>query len=183
MKKIIIFIGMPGCGKGTHSKKIAAKFGFEHLSTGDLLRKEVDLKTLLGTEVAEIIKNGKFVSDEIISEIIFKNLSADKNYILDGFPRNLKQANILSDYLKEKASKKIYSVVHLELPESVVMDRLLGRGRADDTEEIIKRRLSIYKEETESLLAFYEEKSLIIRVSSDDSIENVQKLILKKIKI
>ena len=102
MKKNILFLGAPGAGKGTQAELISKKFSFLHLSTGELLRKEIDMKSNLGKKVESIINKGELVSDNFVLEIVKKNLSKDKKgYILDGFPRNLSQANSLNEVLLE----------------------------------------------------------------------------------
>ncbi|MCP4482630.1 MAG: adenylate kinase [bacterium] len=183
MSEIIIFLGMPGCGKGTHAARLATDFGYKHLSTGDLLRAEVDNATPLGKKVDAIISAGNFVSDDLISEVVLKNIQENQNYILDGFPRNLNQAKILAPFLKEKAGKKLLGVVYLELSREVVIQRLMVRGRKDDNLETIKTRLEIYFKETLPLIDFYCKNSTVYRVNTNDDIDVVYKKILKTVKL
>ena len=100
MKKHLLFLGAPGAGKGTQAELLSATNSYLHLSTGELLRKEIEMKTKLGIKVKDIINRGELVSDELVLEIVRKNLDKDnKGWILDGYPRNLSQANSLNQVL------------------------------------------------------------------------------------
>ncbi|MDR0675688.1 MAG: nucleoside monophosphate kinase [Elusimicrobiota bacterium] len=129
MSKLIILFGAPGSGKGTQAKKITEKLGFIHISTGDILRREVQNKSNLGKEIENIIISGKLVNDDLIQKLIVKNINFDKNYILDGFPRNLKQAEFLDRFIFENKEKEleIRKVLYLNLPEAEIIKRILGR--------------------------------------------------------
>lgn len=123
----IIFIAPPAAGKGTQSEKIVKNYNYEHISTGDLLRKEIKDGTPLGKEIESIIAQGKFVSDDIITKLLKAKLySIDKNFVLDGYPRNINQAKELDKILNELNIKNIVAI-YLELPESVATKRALGR--------------------------------------------------------
>ena len=145
MNKHLLFLGPPGAGKGTQASLLSQLTSYLHLSTGELLRKEVDLETELGFQVKEIINSGQLVNDELVLEIVKKNLSDnEKGWILDGYPRNLSQANSLNKVL-EILNQPLEKVFYLNVAEQVLVERLIKRGRKDDNEEIIRTRLNIYK--------------------------------------
>ena len=161
MKKHLLFLGAPGAGKGTQAELLSATNSYLHLSTGELLRKEIETKTKLGIKVKDIINRGELVSDELVLEIVRKNLDKDnKGWILDGYPRNLSQANSLNEVLIE-INQPLEVVFYLEIPEDVLIKRLLLRGRKDDNEETIRTRLNIYKKTTEPLIEYFKDLSLL----------------------
>lgn len=123
----VIFIAPPAAGKGTQSEKIVNKYNYEHISTGDLLREEIKNETSIGKEIESIIAQGKFVNDDIITTILKTKLySINKNFILDGYPRNINQAKELDKILNELNIKNVV-VIYLELAEDVAIKRALGR--------------------------------------------------------
>tara|TARA_B100000963_G_scaffold91441_1_gene78690 strand:- start:34 stop:594 length:561 start_codon:yes stop_codon:yes gene_type:complete len=161
MKKHLLFLGPPGAGKGTQAALISELNSYLHLSTGELLRKEVTRKTDLGIKVKEIINSGKLVDDELVLAIVKKNLySNTKGWILDGYPRNLSQANSLSDVLDE-LNQSLEIVFYLNLDEEILIERLLNRGRKDDNEQTIKTRLEIYQETTKPLIDYYQKLNIL----------------------
>ena len=167
MKKYLLFLGPPGAGKGTQAGLMSQSSQYLHLSTGELLRKEVDLKTNLGIQVKEIINSGKLVKDELVLEIVRKNLlKKNKGWILDGYPRNISQANSLNKVL-EDINQVLEMVFYLDVNEEILVKRLLSRGRADDNENTIRTRLNIYKETTEPLIEFYRDKNLLKYIDGD----------------
>ena len=167
MKKYLLFLGPPGAGKGTQAGLISQASKYLHLSTGELLRKEVDLKTNLGIQVKEIINSGNLVKDELVLEIVRKNLlKKNKGWILDGYPRNISQANSLNKVLEE-INQVLEMVFYLDVNEEILVKRLLSRGRADDNENTIRTRLNIYKETTEPLIEFYRDKNLLKYIDGD----------------
>ena len=167
MKKYLLFLGPPGAGKGTQAELMSESNQYLHLSTGELLRKEVDSKTNLGIQVKEIINNGKLVNDEIVLEIVKKNLlQKNKGWILDGYPRNISQANSLNQVL-EDINQSLEMVFYLDVKEDILVERLLSRGRKDDNEDTIRTRLNIYKETTEPLIDFYRKKKILEYIDGD----------------
>ena len=151
-----------------------------HLSTGELLRKEIEMNTELGRKVKDIINNGKLVSDELVLKIVKHNL--DKNnqgWILDGYPRNLSQANSLNEVLNE-INQPLEVVFYLDIPEEVLIKRLLLRGRKDDTEETIKTRVSIYKKNTQPLIKYFEDLSLLEYIDADRDFKTISSDIRQK---
>ena len=144
MKKHILFLGAPGAGKGTQAELLSKNNSYLHLSTGELLRKEIGLKTSLGIKVKDTINRGELVSDDLVLAIVKQNLDTmNKGWILDGYPRNLSQANSLNEVLI-KINQPLEVVFYLDIPDEVLIKRLLLRGRKDDNEETIRTRLKIY---------------------------------------
>ena len=161
MKKHLLFLGAPGAGKGTQAALLSKTNSYLHLSTGELLRKEIEMNTNLGKQVKDIMNKGELVSDELVLEIVRKNLDRDKNgWILDGFPRNLSQANSLNEVLI-KIKQPLEVVFYLDIPEEVLIRRMLLRGRKDDNEETIRTRLNIYKKNTQPLIEYFRDLSLL----------------------
>ena len=171
----LIILGPPGTGKGSEAKLIAEKYNIDHLSTGDLLRKEVAEKTPLGQKVEKIMTGGGLVSDYIILDIIKSRLTL--KFILDGFPRTLEQAKSLDKLAK------IDRVLYLESSKDLIVERLLKRaktqGRSDDNRETIEKRFKEYEEKTKPLLAYYKNK--LIHINGDQTIPEVAKEIFEKL--
>jgi adenylate kinase len=158
MARRILFLGPPGAGKGTQAAMIAKALHIPHISTGEMLRDAVSRGTDLGREVEGVMAAGDLVSDDLVVAIVDERLSeADANcgYLLDGFPRNIAQAEALNDAVVNA----IGTVVLLEADADELVNRLMKRaaqeGRADDNEETIRRRLEVYEAETAPLVAFY----------------------------
>ena len=180
MKKYLLFLGPPGAGKGTQAGLMSVSNQYLHLSTGELLRKEVDLKTNLGIQVKEIINSGQLVRDELVLEIVRKNLlKKNKGWILDGYPRNISQANSLNQVL-EDINQALEMVFYLDVNEDILVKRLLSRGRTDDNEDIIRTRLNIYKETTEPLIDFYKDKKILKYINGDRELEVISDEIKQK---
>ena len=180
MKKHVLILGAPGAGKGTQAELISKTTSYLHLSTGDLLRKEIEMNSKLGNQVKDIINKGELVSDQLVLEIVKKNLGKDnKGWILDGYPRNLSQAYSLNEVLiKQKQPLEV--VFYLDIPEQVLIERLLLRGRKDDNEETIKTRLDIYKKTTKPLINYYEELSLLEYIDADRDLKTISVEIKQK---
>ncbi|NIM19192.1 MAG: adenylate kinase [Candidatus Latescibacteria bacterium] len=173
----LIIIGPPGAGKGTQAKKIKEKYAIAHISTGAILRAEVAEETELGNKVKDVMERGELVADEIVLDLIEKRLSepdCKDGFILDGFPRTIRQAEGLEPILSKRGNAQI-RVVDLNVPDEVLMERLLARKRADDTKETIQNRIKVYHEMTTPLIEYYEKKGVLIRVNGDQSIEEVFK--------
>tara|TARA_Y100000589_G_scaffold142140_1_gene135610 strand:+ start:495 stop:1046 length:552 start_codon:yes stop_codon:yes gene_type:complete len=180
MKKYLLFLGPPGAGKGTQAGLMSVSNQYLHLSTGELLRKEVDLKTNLGIQVKEIINSGQLVKDELVLEIVRKNLlKKNKGWILDGYPRNISQANSLNQVL-EDINQALEMVFYLDVNEDILVKRLLSRGRTDDNEDTIRTRLNIYKETTEPLIDFYKEKKILKYINGDRELKVISDEIKQK---
>lgn len=165
MFNIVIF-GAPGSGKGTQSEELIARYGFKHVSTGDLLRAEIKADTALGREAKSYIDKGQLVPDGTIIgmiENLLNGLNREKGIILDGFPRTIPQAEAL-DKLMKAHDTQINVMLELEVPEQELIDRLLKRGemsgRSDDNLETITRRLAVYHAQTAPLAAYYRQQGI-----------------------
>ena len=180
MKKHLLFLGPPGAGKGTQAAILSEANAYLHLSTGELLRQEIDSHTLLGKQVKGIINKGELVSDQLVLEIVKKNLNKNNNgWILDGYPRNLSQVHSLNDVLTD-IGQPLEIVFCLDIPDEVLIQRLLMRGRKDDNEETIKTRLKIYKQATEPLIEYYENLSLLEYINADGDLKTISDEIKRK---
>lgn len=169
MRKRLIFLGPPGAGKGTQAKVLADQWNIPHISTGDILRQATRDKTPLGQKVEGFMARGELVPDDLILDLIRERLQAEdaqKGWILDGFPRNIHQAEFLEELLVELQQGADYAI-SLEAPDDVLVDRLLHRGRNDDAEATVRRRLQVYKEQTASVKAFYEKYERLKVVNGD----------------
>jgi adenylate kinase len=175
MKKRLLFLGPPGAGKGTQAQRLAGDRGLLHLSTGDLLRAEVAAGSELGKEAQAVMARGELVSDALVLAIVRSRLegqSEGDGWLLDGFPRNLTQAEALADLL-EALGQPIELVVLMELDDGVLIQRLLNRGRADDNEAVIRHRLQVYREQTAPLIHYYRERGLLRSVEADGTVEEI----------
>ena len=179
-KKHLLFLGPPGAGKGTQASLICESNSYLHLSTGELLRKEVDQKTTLGIQVKEIINSGKLVDDELVLQIVKQNLElSKKGWILDGYPRNISQANSLTKVLDE-LNQPIEKVFYLNLEEEILVKRLLNRGRKDDNEKTIRTRLDIYKKTTQPLIGYYKDLNILEYIDGDRDLKTISDDIKQK---
>jgi adenylate kinase len=171
----LIMLGPPGAGKGTQARMIGEKYSIPHISTGAILRAEVERKTLLGQEIEEVMKRGDLVADSLIFFLVEARLSeadCDNGFILDGFPRTIPQAEEL-DIMLQKRGKKALHVIYLMVTEEISLERLLARRRVDDTKEIFQQRIKVYHEQTAPLIDYYFEKGAIIRINGVQSIDDV----------
>ena len=160
MKNIVIF-GAPGSGKGTQSDKIVEKYGFKHISTGDVLRNEIKNGTELGKTADSYIKDGKLLPDSLMTDIlasVFDKMLPCDGVIFDGFPRTVAQAEAL-DKMLAKRNTEVKAMIELDVPDEELMKRLIMRGkvsgRSDDNEETIRKRLDVYKNQTSPLIDWY----------------------------
>ena len=171
----LIFLGPPGAGKGTQAKLLSEFCQVPHISTGDILRTAVAEKTELGKKAEFFMDAGELVPDELILDLILERLSqsdAVKGWILDGFPRNVPQANFL-DSLLQKINQPCEFVVNLDVPDEVLLVRLLSRGRQDDNEVVIRNRLDVYRQKTEPLIDFYRNRQQLVSVDGNQTVETV----------
>ncbi len=204
----LVLIGCPGAGKGTQAKKLSAHFDIAHISTGDLLRDEIKSGSDLGKKVSEIINKGGLVSDDIVSEMLTNRIKADdckKGYILDGYPRNLTQAEGLSAIVGQ-----LDKVVCYEVDDDVIVDRMVGRRscpdcgkmyhltynppkaegkcddcgtdliqRKDDNEETVVNRLKVYHETTAPVINYYEKQGILFKVNGVGNIDDIFNTVVK----
>ena len=171
----LIFLGPPGAGKGTQAQKVASSASIPHISTGELLRYAVAHQTALGQQAQSYMDKGELVPDELVLDMVRERLGqadAQPGWILDGFPRNISQAKSL-DAVLEQIDRVYDLAINFEVPDDVLVDRLLARGRADDNEQIIRRRLEVYREQTAPLIDFYRDRQQLKSVNGDRSVEEV----------
>lgn len=184
----LILFGPPGSGKGTQSEKLVEKYGLVHLSTGDLLRAEINKKTPLGIEAKKLIDKGQLVPDEMVVGIIDNRLEENKEalgFLFDGFPRTVSQA-ISLDKLLEYRKMAILSVIALDVEDDVLVKRILNRGaisgRSDDLdEEVVRKRFSVYHDSTEPVAAYYRNKNNLTSIQGEGTIEQTFDAICKQI--
>jgi Adenylate kinase (EC 2.7.4.3) len=200
---ILVFLGPPGAGKGTQAKLLSKRMGFLHLSTGDLLREAVKNQTPLGKKAKEYMDRGELVPDELIVQLIEETMPKDGNVVLDGFPRTVNQALALEEMLKgkgEKISKVLFfdvpdeviidrlsgrrvcskcgAVYHVKYnPSNVegVCDLCGGSlvQRDDDKEEVVKKRLEVYRKQTQPLIEFYQDRGIIYKLDAEKGVEEL----------
>ncbi len=177
----LLFIGPPGAGKGTQADRVAERLGIPHVSTGDMFRDHVARGTELGKKVDAIMKAGDYVPDEVTVAMLEERIAQDDardGFILDGFPRTEAQVESLDGLLGEDG---LDTVVVFDVDEDELTERLLARGRADDTEETIRNRFKIYLEQTQPLIDEYEGRSLTVTVDGIGDVEEVTERILDKL--
>ena len=201
--RILVLLGAPGAGKGTQTRNLIREFQMKHLSTGDALREKAGEDTLLGRQARESMERGELVSDELVAQVVRERMtdfSHSKGFILDGFPRNLSQADIFEEIVGETP----VWVINIRVDEEVVMKRLSGRRhcmecgkicnvyfspprkegvcdscgatlvhRPDDHPDVIQRRLQVYREQTKPLAEFYSKKGCYFEVDGNLDTETV----------
>lgn len=184
--KFYIMFGPPGAGKGTHAAAIREKYNLRHLSTGELLREEIAAGTTLGKHAKELIDKGSLVPDEVVEGMIksqFEHSEGINGFLLDGFPRTLRQAEDLDAMLREMG-EEVSAVIALMIPDELVFTRIKGRaaveGRADDaSDEVISNRIRTYHAQTEPLIDYYKSKGKYHEITADgETIEVNRKRVL-----
>ena len=175
----IILFGPPGAGKGTQSEFLREKYHLAYISTGQILREEIAAETEIGLQVKDLISKGNLVSDEIVAQIIEKRLADTPNaagFLFDGYPRTVKQAEILDDMM-QKFHIELTGVLSLEVPENLLIERMLERGktsgRADDNIDSIKHRFVEYDAKTKPVLNFYRKKGKLHAVNGVGGIPEI----------
>ena len=177
MAKRLIFLGPPGAGKGTQAQVLSQNHQIPHVSTGDILREAVANQTPLGKQAKDYMDKGELVPDNLILSLIEDRLSYEDTvdgWILDGFPRNVNQAAFLAELLA-KLDQSADCVLNLEVPDEVLVERLLARKRKDDNESTIRRRLEVYHQDTVPVINFYQEKKTLKTINGDQAMEEVSK--------
>jgi adenylate kinase len=178
----LLIVGPQGAGKGTQAALLADSLGIPHVSTGDLFRANLAGGTELGMLAKKYMDAGELVPDEVTQEMVADRVAqpdAEPGFLLDGFPRNVSQADWLTDMLA-KLEKPIDAVVLLTAPDEVLLDRMLARGRADDTVEAIGRRLDIYHRETKPLIDYYDGR--VVQVDGVGEIDEVHDRVLDAVR-
>lgn len=174
----LLFIGPPGAGKGTQADRVAERLGIPHISTGDMFREHVSRNTELGQKVEKIMAAGDYVPDEITIQMLSERIDrpdACDGFILDGFPRTPAQVSSLDRLIGERGLDR---VVVFEVDRDELMERMIARGRADDTKATIRNRFNIYLEQTRPLLDIYDERDLTVRVDGSGEVEEVTERVL-----
>ncbi len=209
MKKNLVFLGPPGAGKGTQAKMLSQELGLLHISTGDILRSAVEKKTPLGVKAKEYMKRGELVPDDLIIALIEEVLPQQGGFVLDGFPRTVAQAKALDRLLDSKGMSlsavilfdvpddtvverlsgrricpRCGAVYHLRYNpprEDEICDRCGARliQREDDREEVIRKRLSVYREQTAPLVEYYSERDILVKLDASRPIEEIHRRLLE----
>ncbi len=182
----LILLGPPGAGKGTQAQRLVERHEIVQLSTGDMLRAAVAAETEIGLKAKTIMDSGELVPDEVVVGIVsdrIEKADAKKGFILDGFPRTVRQAEALDDMLRDKGLK-LDAVVELKVDEGILLSRIEKRAgetpggpRADDNAEALKKRLAVYREQTAPLADYYQSKGLLKTVDGMQDIDEVSKAI------
>lgn len=179
----LILLGPPGSGKGTQAQTLADLWQVPHISTGDLLRAAVASQASLGIEAQSYMDRGELVPDRIVIAMIQERLSqpdARQGWILDGFPRNVAQADSLTGLL-EVINQAYDCTVNLDVPDQVLIARMLGRGRQDDNETTIRRRLEVYREQTLPLIHFYRDRQRLLSINGDAEVADITAAIAQSV--
>lgn len=209
----VIFLGPPGAGKGTHAKILASNFHLAHLAAGDCLRRHIRGNTKIGQKAKDIIERGELVPDNLVNEMmeeeIWRSRSLYRGFILDGYPRTIKQAEALDKYSK-KEKLQLHGAINFKATDSIIIERLGGRlacvqcganfhiknippkkdgvcdkcggelkQRQDDKPDTIKHRLEVYHKETEPLIGYYKSRDLLHEVDGDLALDPLQEILAK----
>ena len=185
----IVLLGAPGSGKGTQAALMVERLGMPHISTGVLLRNAAERGTALGLQAKSIIDQGELVPDNIMSDMIEERLSRDdvaNGFILDGYPRNLAQAQSL-DKMLERLGQPVDIAIQIDVDPEQIIRRLAGRAeqesRADDSEDIVRNRMRIYREKTAPVIDYYGGRGILTHVLGDGSIEVILERILSVLNV
>ena len=168
-----VLLGPAGAGKGTQAEILSEKLNVPHISTGDLFRANISEGTPLGVEAKEYIDAGKLVPTDVTARMVESRLEepdTEEGFLLDGFPRTVEQAQILEDLLGKK-NLRLDHVVNFEVSEDVVVQRMKARGRADDTEDVIRTRLEVYRDEVVPLIKHYGDN--VINVQAEGEVSEI----------
>lgn len=182
---ILILMGPPGSGKGTQAEILVDRLGIPTISTGDIFRANVAGGTELGRKAQQYIDAGEYVPDELTNEMVRDRLAADdagSGFLLDGYPRTVDQVGVLDELLAAQ-NRQLDAVVVLQVDPEELVQRLLNRAelehRSDDTEEVIRRRLQVYSEQTLPLINLYDERGLVISVEGAGEVHEVSQRVLQ----
>jgi adenylate kinase len=171
----LLMVAGPGGGKGTQGERLAAEYGIQHVSSGEVLRAEAQAGTPAGREVAGYQRRGDLVPDDIVFDLltpVVSDAAAHGGYILDGFPRTVPQAVAAAD-VGRRLDLTLDAAVYLNVPDPVLLERLLARARADDTAEVIKHRLHVFAETSGPLIDYYRDRGILVEVDGDQPPESI----------
>ena len=173
--QVVIFLGPPGAGKGTQAKLLANSHNIPHISTGDILRTAVSKQTALGVKAQAYMDRGELVPDQLVINLIQERLGqpdAQPGWILDGYPRTVVQADSL-DALLTELNQRCDRTINFDVPDEALIERMLSRGRKEDNEDVIRRRLEVYREQTAPLIDYYQTREKLITIDGNQSMEEV----------
>ncbi len=177
--RVVLIFGPPGSGKGTQSEKIAEKYSFAHVSTGDVIRAEIATGSEDGKLAKALIEDGQLIPDDLMITLLlrcFNEIDISCGVILDGFPRTVLQAQGLKALLRERDGE-VSIMLDMKVPDEEIVERLVLRGetsgRSDDNEDIIRKRIKIYHEKTEPVLEFYKKEGLLCSIDGTGTIEEI----------
>jgi adenylate kinase len=175
----IVILGLPGAGKGTQAKRISAETGIPHIATGDMLREAMDSETEMGLRIKPTYDAGDLVPDDLMIELIRERLSVpdtSDGFILDGFPRNVAQAEAL-DRMLDEIDRLLLTVLYFQVRDELAVERLhvraLQEGRTDDTPQIIRHRLEVFHKKTEPVVEYYRSKGILVGIHAERPIDAV----------
>jgi adenylate kinase len=176
----LLMVAPPGAGKGTQAARLAAHYGIAHLSSGELFRREVAAGTIIGKAAAAYLAHGDLVPDDLVFEILTGpalEAAAKGGYVLDGFPRNVRQAEEAHTFALRHEDVELQAVIHLIVGRDELRRRLLSRagrqGRDDDDEATIDHRLDVFDRETKPLLEYYARRGLVVNIDGQQSVDDV----------
>jgi adenylate kinase len=176
----LLLVAYPGAGKGTQATKLAAHYGIAQLSSGELLRAEVARGTRIGVLAADYLRRGDLVPDDLVFEMLSAPLleaATNGGYVLDGFPRTLRQAEVAYSVAQEIKDIELQAVVYLRVGLDELLERLRARaireGRSDDDETTIAHRLEVFETQTEPLLGFYSHRGILLEIDGEQPVEDV----------
>lgn len=181
----IVMLGAPGAGKGTHADFLAQQFGIVHISTGELLRQQAAQGTELGLRVKGIMERGELVDDDLVTEIVNDVAAKEhRGLVLDGFPRTIRQAELL-DQILHWAGSELACVLNIDVPEEELVRRIKERAmivkRNDEGDDTIRRRLQEYHSKTLPVKSFYEDQGILVNIDAGGSIEQTRTNIMKAV--
>ena len=171
----LLLLAAPGGGKGTQGERLAKRYHIEHISSGDVLRAEVQAGTPVGRVIDGYQQRGDLVPDEIVFDLLMPRVAAAAalgGYLLDGFPRTVPQAEQAFD-IAQRLDFALEVAIYLKVSDEVLAERMRGRGRPDDTAEVIKHRLEVFAETTSPLIAYYRERDVLVEVNGDQPSEAI----------